>query len=366
MKHFLMHILLGLLLIALCGCAAEAVPPESSGGATESSEAGTEPEQATVQETRMISREPLFLKVSSITFSLAGDSEDIYLGLAPREQITWTSEDPSIVSVENGVLTAQGVGTTTIHAVCGEQSVQCLAGCLANTQEELDALDPEILEKPMRTVPEVDLESPCSFYDNAMLVGDSIALMLFQYESTHDNLGDLMILGRNGTSLVGLVMRFKNLYYQGTEMNLEDIVAKAGAGRIYILLGSNDIASKDNRISYFDNWDVMCSRIRQASPDTEIVIISNTPRCRDIMDHLAIPVEEYNAMLKEDNAKLKQFCQEHGCFYLDLACYVEDHRGDMAAEYNRDGYHMNDLGYLQWVKLMRFYAEYELAGGRIS
>lgn len=48
-------------------------------------------------------QDSLFLKVSSITFSLVGESDDIYLGLVPIEQVTWESEDPSVVSVENGV-----------------------------------------------------------------------------------------------------------------------------------------------------------------------------------------------------------------------------------------------------------------------
>ena len=54
----------------------------------------------------------LFLKVSSITFSLVGESDDIYLGLVPREQVTWESQAPRAVSVENGVLTATGAGST--------------------------------------------------------------------------------------------------------------------------------------------------------------------------------------------------------------------------------------------------------------
>lgn len=375
MKKVFAWLLLGAVLLELCGCAAETASTgaASTGAAAASTENRLETvetedraQQATIQETEEFSQEPLFLKVSSITFSLVGDSEDIYLGLAPREQVTWESADPSVVSVENGVLTANGVGTTTIRAVYGNHQAECTAGCLAKTQEELESLDHEILEKPMRMVPEVDLETPCTFYDNALLAGDSITLMLFQLESKEDYLGNLLILGRNGTSLIGMVRRFKNLYYQGAEMNLEDIIAKSGVERIYILLGSNDIACPDNRVSYFDNWDIMLSRIQEKSPGTEVVVISNTPRCKDIMDDLAIGVEAYNAMVKEDNAKLEQYCKERGCPYLNLAYYIEDHCGDMAMQYNRDGYHMNDLGCMQWVKLMRYYAEYELAGGTIS
>ena len=37
----------------------------------------------------------LFLKVSSITFSVVGETDDIYLGVIPRESVTWESADPS-------------------------------------------------------------------------------------------------------------------------------------------------------------------------------------------------------------------------------------------------------------------------------
>ena len=82
----------------------------------------------------------LFLKVSSITFSLVGESDDIYLGLVPRELVAWESEDAGIVSVEGGVLTAKGVGTTTIRATYNDRQVSCAASCLAQTQEELTKL----------------------------------------------------------------------------------------------------------------------------------------------------------------------------------------------------------------------------------
>ena len=67
----------------------------------------------------------LFLKVSSITFSLVGECEDIYLGVIPRELVTWESENPSVVSVENGVLTANGSDTDITFA--GSDWSECKA-----------------------------------------------------------------------------------------------------------------------------------------------------------------------------------------------------------------------------------------------
>ena len=369
MKKMFAWLLAGTLALGLWGCAGEEAPAEISAPA-ETAAPSQETEETTMEtsvpETETVSAEPLFLKVSSITFSVVGDSEDIYLGLAPRDQITWESDDPSVVSVDKGVLTATGVGTTTVRAVHGDQILECSAGCLAEDQEALKSLDPEILRKPMRGVPEVDLDSPCTFYDNAAMVGDSIVLMMLQSESPGDYLGNLLILARNGTSMMGLVQRFKNVFFQGVEMNLEDAIAASGVERVYMLVGSNDIACEPNRIAYFDNWDVMLERIREKSPGVEVVMISNTPRCKMIVDGKLFAVEVYNKMIRDYNEQLQQYCREHDYPYLDLSYYIEDHNGDMAKEYNLDGYHMNNDGYMQWIRLMRFYAEYEKAGGKLS
>ena len=101
----LMLALLMVLSITACGGQTEqtsavdvAVPK------TTALEVSADEEQATVPDTEPpVLDAHLFLKVSSITFSLVGESEDSYLGLIPRELVTWESEDPSVVSVENGV-----------------------------------------------------------------------------------------------------------------------------------------------------------------------------------------------------------------------------------------------------------------------
>ena len=337
MKKFLAWLLAAALIVS-CGCAAgaEAAPDTH-----------------------------LFLKVSSITFSLVGESEDIYLGLAPREQVTWESENPDVVSVENGVLTANGVGTTTIRAAYGDQQVTCTAGCLAETKEALNGLDFSILCQPKRLLPEVDMEKPCTYFDNDALVGDSIAYMMLQCESKGDYLGNMLFLTRGGTSLYGFVAHIKNIYYQGSEMNLEDAIAQSGVKRMYILIGSTDIGSDPLRESFFDNWDILLERIREKSPDVEVVMISNIPR-------FAYPsgdgdtYQTYNRHIAEYNEQMRQYAADNGCLFLDLCYYIEDHGGRMAREYNLDGFHMSELGYQVWMKVLRYYAQYELEGGTLA
>lgn len=302
----------------------------------------------------------LFLKVSSITFSLVGESDDIYLGLVPRELVSWESEDPGIVSVEGGVLTANGVGTTTIRATYKDRQVSCVAGCLAQTQEELTKLDPEILSAPKRLPPEVNLNAPCTYYDDSAMLGDSITYFLWQFESMNDYLGQMSFVSRHGVSLHSLVNRSKNMYYEGHEMYIEDIIASVKASRIYIMLGCLDFQVPASTLTLMEHWESLFDKIAEKAPEKEIVIISNIPG----YTALTIPTK-YNTNVAEAAPKLRQLTADRGYGYLDLGYYVEDHYGRMPQIYSKDEFHMNNEGSLVWIKLLRFCAQFESEGGSL-
>lgn len=367
MKKIIVWLLLAAMPLGLFGCAEGPATQEHALPAqTVQETSAPETREPPVETTAAVSENPLFLKVSSIMFSVVGEQDDIYLEILPRDQVTWESEDPSIVSVENGVLTANGTGTTTVHASYGDKTVSCTAGCLAETQEELITLDPEILSAPKRLPPEVDLEEPCTYFDNAALVGDSISYFLFQWESKTDYLGDLLFLARGGVSMSGFVHHSKNIYYKGREMNLEDAIAKSQVERVYFLMGSNDISASTQRPYLFDNWNIMLERIREASPDVELVLLSNIPLYGDSQEASQTRFRDYNARIMDYNGKLKQFAEENDCLYLDLCYYVQDHNGIMPKVYNQGSYHMNEAGCLNWMKILRHYAQFESEGGTLS
>ncbi len=371
MRKILAWLLAATMTLTLWGCASSGEMAESTEKPVEATVPQTQSTQPAETEETVVEMEAavedasLFLKVSSITFSVVGEAEDIYLGLVPRELVTWESEDPAVVSVENGVLTANGVGTTTIRASYGDRQAECTAGCLAQMQEELEQLSFDILSQPKRVIPEVDLDTPCTYFDNAAIVGDSITYMMLQCESKGNYLGDMLFLARGGTSLNGFVRRFKNIYFQGHEMNLEDAIAASEVERAYILIGSNDLASDPQRAVFFENWDIILERIREKSPDVEIVIISNIPQYADEQGSKGEVFLKYNSLVAEYNEEMKRYCQENDCLYFDLFYYIQDHCGRMPQKYNLDGYHLNDTGYKNWMKILRYYAQYELEGGTL-
>lgn len=51
------------------------------------------------------------------------------------EDITWTSDDPSIATIENGIVTAVAPGKTEVHAQYGGQTYTCIVRCSWKAEE---------------------------------------------------------------------------------------------------------------------------------------------------------------------------------------------------------------------------------------
>lgn len=361
MRKHLAFLLAMIMLLSMAGCASAPAASETAAPETAAPETVEETAAPETEATQPLLEGNLYLKVSSVTFSLVGESDNIYLGVIPADQVTWVSEDPSVISVENGVLTAVGVGKTTIHASYGDREVSCEAGCLAQTQEELDSLDREILSAPKRLPPEVDLEQPCTYFDDAVMLGDSITFFLMQTEAKNDGLGKVTFLTRNGISIHGLVLHSKNLYFEGQEMFVEDIISKIAPKRVYILLGCLDFQVPASKMQLIKNWNILLDRLEDACPDMEIVVISNTPGFSEDKKPT-----EYNEAVTQAAPELYDLAVERGYGYLDLGYYIEDHYGRMAAAYTQDQFHMNPDGSTVWMKVMRHYAQFEQEGGSLS
>ena len=353
MKKCLVLCMAASLLLGLFGCAAEdTTPPETTVIPETTAAVVTEP-----VETEPVYVGDLFFSVSEITFSIVGESEDIYVGTSPREQITWGSEDESIVTFQDGILTAVGVGSTTVYAEYGQQRLTCAVSCLAQTQEELDAMDDEILRSPKRKPPIIE-NPPLEYFDDAAVVGDSISYIMFQYETKHGLMGNPLFLARGGTSLNGLVLYYKNIFYKGQEMKIEDAVAKSGVKKLFIMMGNNDVGYRSIEAT-MESWDIMLERIFAQSPDVEIYIQSCLYEWEELYSTNA-----KNQKIDQYNEELIRYCEENGYHYVDIHQYVEDHTNRMASIYSMDkGIHLNETGCIMWMQALNAYAQLQTIGG---
>lgn len=81
------------------------------------------------------------LSCTDVTLYFKGDTWLLYVNGVDSEDITWKSDDPDIVTVENGELKAIRGGTTMIFAYYDGKSDSCIVRC--NFPDEVDGGDDE-------------------------------------------------------------------------------------------------------------------------------------------------------------------------------------------------------------------------------
>lgn len=69
------------------------------------------------------------LNRTDMTLIREGETWNIYNGTVAVDAITWTSGDESVATVKNGVVTAVGVGKTTVYAEYNGEKFSCIVRC---------------------------------------------------------------------------------------------------------------------------------------------------------------------------------------------------------------------------------------------
>lgn len=173
-------------------------PTEPSDGPTDPSQ--TEPiTEPTTEPTVPSEPADVELKLNSKDFSLfsKGESHQLYNGELDRSKITWSSDNESVATVEDGKVVAVGPGRTTIHAVYEGQEVTCIVYC--QFKEETEPTDPEPTDPeptdpeptdPEPTDPEPSDPEPSEPQSHTLLVNGSVPNYKFEEK---DNSADVSL-----------------------------------------------------------------------------------------------------------------------------------------------------------------------------
>ena len=112
----------------------------------------------------------LELNREDFTMTKKGENWKLYTGDIPADQITWTSDNTSVVTVKEGVVTAVGKGMTTVHAEYNGKKVSCIVRCAESVGTPEAATDTE--QAP------VSSEFSISSVDVTIRVDETFALTL--------------------------------------------------------------------------------------------------------------------------------------------------------------------------------------------
>lgn len=308
--------------------------PETTAPATEppETEAPTEPQGE------------LAFNTYDITFRIPGDSWEVYSGTLPKEYVAFSSDNPAVATFENGIVTAMGGGTATIHATYLDTTISCIIRNVFDTGS--------VSRSPVLSPPE-SFDGPSDFYNDAVFIGDSVSLKLSYYAAANSVLGSAQFLVRGSYSVFHAVNGTMLMTYRGQEMHLEDAIAATGAAKVFLMLGMNDIGAYGIDRT-MQNWEILLGRIRDTVPDAQIYIQSMTPVWTGGEKG---GLNNYNVDLY--NQRLQAFAESNDCHYVDVASYMKDATGGLATEYCSDSYvHLTDSGASAWVAVLKHFAGY--------
>ena len=135
----------------------------------------------------------------------------------------------------------------------------------------------------------------------------------------------------------------------GGEASLYEAMIQRQYGKIYVLLGVNEIGWD---AAYFaERYERFLERLRQDEPEAEIYIMSLTPVTRETSDS-----HEYFNMdrVRAYNEALLALAEKTGCWYLDLCQALAGEDGYLPPERSAvDGVHFTEDAYPLWADYLR-------------
>ena len=342
------------LLLALAMCATFFA---GCGASNQSGQQDSEPEQnaggsSEANTTENLPEEPFGLNKEDITLVTQGETWILYDGNVDLTKVVFSSEDETVATFFNGIVTAKNSGMTTVHADYNGQRFSCVVRCNLRFFPE-GGID--LNNTPYGTDPDYPVTAPpagnkvgSNFFDDAVFIGDSVTLKLSYYAASSGELGKATFLTRGSYGVNHAVTDSMLLNYQGKDMKVEDAVKATGAKKVFIMLGMNDIAlyGIDKTI---DNWKTLISRIKSTCPNAKIYVQSMTPIWTG-----GETGGLTNKNMDAYNERLQTAVTAEGCYFINVAPYMKDATGGLATLYCSDSFvHVTDEGSAAWIKVLK-------------
>lgn len=273
-----------------------------------------------------------------------------------------------VSSLFSGCGTSDTQGTTEeVTQATEEQTTEATSEEVTETQEETTEKAEEASASEESPVTYEYTQVDDSYFNDAVFIGDSISYG-FELYVTEKRANGETVLGEAqfltsgslsyGNSLWDVSDESVHPTYNGEKMKLEDAIAQIKPGKIFILLGTNDVAlyGVEQTIA---NADTEISRMLEASPGAEIFIMSTTPKYSPAESDVDGALN--NADIDALNVAMRQFAVEKGYNFMNIAPLFKDETGGLAADYCSDkegmGIHFTSAAYDIWLDFLYSYGK---------
>ena len=133
------------------------------------------------------------------------------------------------------------------------------------------------------------------------------------------------------------------------KMPLLDAMAKEDFGKIYVMLGVNELGWSKTE-TFHDQYAKVIDRLRSDHPDAEIILQSILPVSAE-QEKKKTYVN--NGRIAAYNEVIFQLAEEKDCALVDAAEAVTDENGCLRAAWSPDGVHLNIKGCQAWLEYLR-------------
>ena len=199
---------------------------------------------------------------------------------------------------------------------------------------------------------------PDSWFDDAVFIGDRVTAQLAAYVENQRLTNPTLLGGATflatdslscGTALAPVSETSAHPTVNGEKMSLEDAVYMLDARKVFIMLGTNDLAAYGVEGSV-SNLSRMLTLIREKTPDAQIYIQTVTPRAAT---SASLPSNQ--SLFEYDLALYKQSITA-GLRLVDVAYVMRDEAGTLSMDYCADpqgtGLGLNDDACAEWISYL--------------
>ncbi|MBQ8259125.1 MAG: hypothetical protein IJY97_06125 [Clostridia bacterium] len=226
------------------------------------------------------------------------------------------------------------------------------------TQKHETTRSPETTKKPETTVPVTTktpdtTKSPQSdgeYFSDTLFLGDSRTVGFYLYA----RIPGATYFARTSMNVYNVFDDKVSETKDTSSYNLAELLAERKFGKIYILLGINEIGYSHS--SVVKNYSSVIEYIKQYQPEAKIIIQSNMHVTKKKSD--SNPNTFSNTRIDELNSRLAALADNKKVFYLGFEEIFDDESGAMSPDYSGDGVHL-------YAKCYKLWRDFILENGKI-
>lgn len=135
-------------------------------------------------------------------------------------------------------------------------------------------------------------------------------------------------------------------------LNRLDEVLSSQPKKIFILIGTNDLARGKSIDEVLNNSKILLEKIKAVSKETKIYLQSVLPYNPNIGTKFSGHKSKQQDVLVL-NKKLKKLARDQSVKFLNIHKKFRNKKGELKANLTYDGLHLNKSGYVFWAKIIK-------------